>query len=358
MFNKSGKPSFAIPIVLGIIGVCLLAAPLVSDLYTTYQATQTVADFEQAVQSSEETTLVKMIDEAHAYNDRLVRGTEKSEGPSYGELLNVGQSGQMGWISIPKIAVELPIYHGAGDAVLSMGVGHIEGTSLPVGGVSTHCGLTGHSGLSTERMFDDIRKLEEGDVFIVHVLDQDLAYKVYASEVVMPEEIERLAIQQGRDLCTLVTCTPPGSNDRRLLVHGERIEYTQEVAEAEPEPVAVYVNDRTVPFVAAIVALVITAIVIAILLSRRKAPAKPQKSQALDSASKTTTAARKSLSISIEDSYSTPPVQPAQPVVQSQPQKQQPRQSQQQQQPQTMPQSQQPKEQPQEPPVLRIRKDV
>ena len=364
MFNKSGKPSFAIPIVLGIIGVCLLAVPLVSDFITTYQATQTVSDFEQTVEKTENTTLTKMLEGARAYNARLADGTEKSEGPAYADLLNVGQSGQMGWISIPKIAVELPVYHGAGDAVLSMGVGHIEGTSLPVGGASTHCALTGHSGLSTERMFDDIRKLEEGDVFIVHVLDQDLAYRVYGSEVVMPEETDRLAVQQGRDICTLVTCTPPGANDRRLLVHGERVEYDEEVQAAEPEAVAVYVNDRTVPFVAAIVALVITAIVIAILLSRHKKSIQTKKTKMVRSESAQTPAAGKEpLSIVIDEKPTSPASQlrsatQTRPTRQSQQVRQPSSQTALPSAPTSVPSEKAAVSQPQDaPPVLRIQKD-
>jgi len=137
----------------------------------------------------------------------------------------------MSWIEIPSINVSMPIYHGTSDAVLMAAVGHLEGSSLPVGGTSTHTVLTAHSGMRNLRMFDDIHELEEDDIVLLHTMGDVLAYRVTSSEVVWPDETSSLAIQPGQDLLTLVTCTPYGVNDHRLLVHCVRTDYSQEEAQ-------------------------------------------------------------------------------------------------------------------------------
>ena len=144
---------------------------------------------------------------------------------SYEQLLNVHQDGIMAYVEIPKISVNLPIYHGAGDDSLNRGVGHLLGSALPVGGEATHCILTGHSGLAKDKLFSDLDKLEVGDMFFIHVLNDTLAYRVKELFTVLPEDTSRLMIEGQHDYCTLITCTPLGVNTHRLLVRGERVEY-------------------------------------------------------------------------------------------------------------------------------------
>lgn len=188
-----------------------------------------------------DTDTEKQLEMAREYNATLATGNIKLHDPftemsdqaeeDYYTQLRVNGTDAMGLVEIPKIGVSLPVYHGTSEEVLQIGVGHLEGTSLPVGGESTHCVLTGHTGLSTARMFTDLTELEEGDIFFLEVMGETLAYKVYGTEVIEPSDLSSLYIETGRDLCTLVTCTPYGVNSHRLLVHAERTEYTPEVKE-------------------------------------------------------------------------------------------------------------------------------
>ena len=174
------------------------------------------------------------LQQAQSYNAVLageVPSIPEDDIVSYGQQLTYENDPMMSWIEIPSINVSMPIYHGTSDAVLMAGVGHLEGSSLPVGGTSTHAVLTAHSGMRNLRMFDDIHELEEGDIVLLHTMGDILAYRVTSSEVVLPDETESLAIQPGQDLLTLVTCTPYGVNDHRLLVHCVRTDYSQEEAQ-------------------------------------------------------------------------------------------------------------------------------
>jgi len=193
--------------------------------------------------------LIAEKEEAVLYNRTLQGGTENAFSrealaeaeESYGRLLNVRGDGIMGYIQIPKIGVELPIYHGTAEETLDKGVGHLLGTSLPVGGIGTHCVLTGHSGLAGTRMFSDLDQLNKGDVFYVRVLDETHAYMIMDINTVLPEDTSKLEIDPQRESVTLVTCTPFGVNTHRLLVRGERIEVGMaermvENAEVQEEP--------------------------------------------------------------------------------------------------------------------------
>ena len=174
--------------------------------------------------------------EARAYNRALPGNPHRyqpteAEQERYESLLNISGNGIMGYIEIPAIGVSLPIYHGVEDTVLQIAIGHIEGTSLPVGGPGTHCVVSGHRGLPSAKLFTDLDQLVEGDVFLLRVLDEVLTYAVDQIHIVEPHEVDLLEIQEGQDLCTLVTCTPYGINSHRLLVRGHRIE-NQESASA------------------------------------------------------------------------------------------------------------------------------
>lgn len=159
----------------------------------------------------------------------------------YADQLNITESGIMGYVQIPSIGVNLPIFHGTSDAVLSKGVGHLLGSSLPVGGVGTHAVLTGHSGMASQKMFTDLEQLATGDVFYLDMLGERLAYQVEQISTVLPYDTSQLEIVPGEDYCTLVTCTPFGVNTHRLLVRGTRIPYTaeteEETAHSEAAPI-------------------------------------------------------------------------------------------------------------------------
>jgi sortase A len=163
----------------------------------------------------------------------------------------------MGYIEIPSLRVSLPVYHGVEDSVLQIAVGHIEGSSLPVGGPSTHCVVSGHRGLPSARLFTDLDKMMVGDVFMIHVLDETLTYEVDQIRIVEPHELDELLIQEGKDLCTLVTCTPYGINSHRLLVRGHRVENLKEAVTVRVTADAVVVERLIVaPFVLAPILLV------------------------------------------------------------------------------------------------------
>lgn len=180
---------------------------------------------------------------ANAYNKSLVPGVQAESGYSqesltaaseeYGSLLNPVGNSIMGYVEVPTLNITLPIYHGTEDSTLEIGAGHLLGSSLPVGGDSTHAIITGHSGMASQKMFSDLDQLKEGDVFYVDVLGERLAYKVDQIKTVLPHDTTYLEILPGKDLCTLVTCTPFGVNTHRLLVRGSRIPYTEAVAQAE-----------------------------------------------------------------------------------------------------------------------------
>lgn len=188
---------------------------------------------QDAVSKTPEEDLTVEREKAVAYNERLRNGraivtdpfdpdAQRPSDEEYKQVLNIEGDGVMGTLAIPAIHVNLPIYHGTSDEVLQKGVGHLEGSSVPIGGDSTHAVLSGHTGLPSMKVFDSIDQLVEGDYFIIQVLGEDHAYRVTSIETVFPDETDSLVIQEGRDLCTLVTCTPYGLNTHRLLVHAER----------------------------------------------------------------------------------------------------------------------------------------
>jgi sortase A len=220
--------STIILVLVLLTGVSLLLYPSFANWWNTHEITATMTDYYDSVSELAEEERERLLEEAKEYNgklleeeDRFTPTTEMSEW--YEQCLNVLGNGVMGYISIPSIRVELPIYHGVDAGVLDVGVGHIEGSSLPVGGIGTHCVLSGHRGLPSARLFTDIDQLVEGDIFVLNVLSETLTYEVDQILVVEPDETEALAIDPEQDYCTLVTCTPYGVNTHRLLVRGHRI---------------------------------------------------------------------------------------------------------------------------------------
>lgn len=213
-----------------LFGLSILLYPVVSHVLAHFTQTRVISTYEEAVSqlSAEEKT--EEIKKANEYNSNLVtQETEVIEGVSYVDLLNVGEI--MAYLKIPKISVNLPIYHGTSDAVLQRGIGHMEKSSLPVGGDSTHSVLTGHTGLPQASLLTDLTKVEIGDEFYIHLFDEVLAYQVDQIKVVLPEETSDLQIIEGEDYVTLITCTPYGVNSHRLLVRGTRIDDVEPIDE-------------------------------------------------------------------------------------------------------------------------------
>lgn len=207
--------------------------PVISNYVNRKYASEIYTAYQEAIAQTDDTMLEQERDRAAAYNQALISGNGftqdalQSAFESYDSILNLAGDGIMGYVEIPKISVRLPIYHGTGDSVLRKGVGHLLGSSLPIGGGSTHSILSGHSGMASQTMFTDLEQLEMGDVFYLRVLGDVLAYQVFEINTVLPADTSLLGIWEGQDNCTLVTCTPYGINTHRLLVTGKRIEDTE-----------------------------------------------------------------------------------------------------------------------------------
>ena len=221
-------------ILVGIImvGLSLIAYPTLANWWNSFHQTRAVASYASAVAEMSHDEYDNLLKDATEYNKTLAQTgmiwkMNDEQVSDYESVLNISGTGIMGYINIPKIQVQLPIYHGTDDSILQVAVGHISGTSLPVGGESTHCVVSGHRGLPSARLFTDIDKLVVGDTWTISVLDLTLTYEVDQIRVVYPSDLSNLQIENGKDYCTLVTCTPYGINTHRLLVRGHRIANAQ-----------------------------------------------------------------------------------------------------------------------------------
>ena len=212
-----------------LIGVGLIAYPSFADWWNSFHQSRAISSYLENVAQLDPEQYDQIIGEAEAYNQELAdRGINwnmvASELARYNSLLSVDDSGIMGYIDIPKIDIMLPVYHGIDESILQVAIGHLQGTSLPVGGQGTHCVISGHRGLPSARLFTDLDKLVEGDTFTLTILDRTLTYEVDQIRTVLPMDLSDLTIEDGKDYCTLVTCTPYGINTHRLLVRGHRTE--------------------------------------------------------------------------------------------------------------------------------------
>lgn len=226
-----------IPTIVFVIGFGLCSYPLVSSYIERQHQLGAVATYTKEIEKTDGKQLEQALKNAKEYNDELYNKSSIStdeikndifSDEYYHSLLNVTGNGVMGSVEIPNISVNLPIYHGTSDEVLSTAVGHFKNSSLPVGGSNTRAVLTAHRGSPTSRLFTRLDEIEEGDLFYIRVLDETLAYQVSEIEVIEPSDLNKLSIRAGEDLVTLVTCTPYGINSHRLLVTGERVEYKEE----------------------------------------------------------------------------------------------------------------------------------
>ena len=268
MKKRTGSPITLLLILILLAGVSLLLYPTVSDYWNSFHQSRAIASYAEQVANIDDAQYEELWDAAQDYNQSLLHrpndlllSDEQQE--IYKSLLDIGGNGIMGYIEIPTIDVMLPIYHGTKESVLQIAVGHLDWTSLPVGGAGSHCVLSGHRGLPSARLFTDLDKLKVGDVFMLHVLNEILTYEIDQILIVEPQDTDPLLIEPGKDLCTLITCTPYGINSHRMLVRGHRIESQEEPKDIRITADAVRIEPL---MVAPIVAVPILLVLLIILL--------------------------------------------------------------------------------------------
>ena len=276
---------FLLVLLIVLAGIGFLAYPFVSDCLSRKNGSFAIDTYKTQISEMEQTEMDAQWQRVVTYNENLsgnpvhdpfVEGRGMVMQNDYYQILNIG--GTMGVVEIPKISVRLPIYHGTAAATLQKGLGHLEGSSLPIGGESTHSVITGHTGLTTAKMFTGLTSLREGDLFLIRVLDKTVAYKVDLITVTVPEDTEPLLRIAGADYCTLLTCTPYGVNSHRLMVRGVRTEYTPEdVEKIKPRTTASQANDML--WMAALVTacVMVVLIVIVFIVSRAHKKGKHQR---------------------------------------------------------------------------------
>lgn len=243
-------------IIILLAGSAIMLYPSFSDYWNSFHQSQAIASYSESVSGLTEEDYEKLWLAACAYNAGLAEKSipyklTEAEWEEYLSLLDISGSGIMGYIEIPKIDCSLPIYHGTEESVLQVAVGHIESSSLPVGGASTHCVLSGHRGLPSAKLFTDLDRLSEGDIFQIRVLNETLTYEIDQIHIVLPHEVGDLGITRGQDHCTLVTCTPYGINSHRLLVRGRRIANPEQAVSVRVTSDAVRIDPVLVAPVAA-----------------------------------------------------------------------------------------------------------
>lgn len=276
------KSSKIVIILIFLAGLSLLLYPLVANQWNNHRQKQLISNYESVVADKEAAGNIDYAAEmkkAEAYNDALlpsilpdsfaVAEAQTEADSSYENSLNIAGDGMMGIVEIPKIDIKLPIYHGTSDEVLQKAAGHLEGSSLPIGGESTHAVISAHRGLPSASLFTDLDQLEIGDHFLIHVLDETLCYEVDQILVVDPEDTSALAVEDGEDLMTLLTCTPYGVNTQRLMVRGHRVPYEEQTVADEQTPLS-GLSLHTNYLLWVIVGIVVTGVFILILFIREK----------------------------------------------------------------------------------------
>ena len=268
MRKKKGRRTTILLVIIFLVGLSVMLYPTVADLWNKHLQGKAIAEYQQKVSEMSEDKSAELMERARRYNDALSRVANPiknyAEAEGYDTILDISGTGIMGYISIPVIGVELPIYHGTSEGVLNVAVGHLQGTSLPVGGKGTHAVISAHRGLPSARLFTDLDKLVEGDEFTITVLKEVFTYEVDEISIVLPYEYDKLVIDPDKDLVTLMTCTPYGINTHRLLVRAHRIRTRTADTEAEEEPELKVMPDAVildsmsvVPFIAAVPAAIL-----------------------------------------------------------------------------------------------------
>ncbi|WP_418462843.1 class C sortase [Frisingicoccus sp.] len=288
------KQSMIFVIIIFLAGLSLLLYPLVANEWNNYRQKRLISNYEEAVTQAEESIDYEAEwKKAHDYNEALlpsilpdsfaVAAASEEEDEVYMSCLNLAGNGVMGYVEIPKIDIKLPVFHGTDEKVLEQAAGHLEGSSLPVGGVNTHAVISAHRGLPSASLFTDLDRLEEGDHFLLYILDDILCYEVDRVSVVEPEETEGLSVVDGEDLVTLLTCTPYGVNSHRLLVRGHRVDYVPEAVKEEKAGLFGAASIHTNYLLWVIIGLGVTAVFIAALYLHdrkiRKAQAQNRENQ-------------------------------------------------------------------------------
>ena len=248
-----------------LVGAALLLYPTASDYWNSLHQSRAIATYAEEVANLTTADYEKLWLAAVEYNTRMGAAgnpfvLSEEQRANYFSQLDLSGNGIMGYIEIPKIECSLPIYHGTSEAVLQIAVGHLEGSTLPVGGAGTHCVLSGHRGLPSAKLFTHLDQLSEGDVFLLRVLNETLTYEVDQIHIVLPQEVDDLAVVPGRDFCTLVTCTPYGINSHRLLVRGKRIENSEAATAIRITSDAIRIDPILVAPVAAVPMLLILTV--------------------------------------------------------------------------------------------------
>ena len=273
--RRKKKSSFGtwLLILIMLVGIGVMAYPTVSDWWNSFHASRAIASYSNAVENVDKEKLDAMIEAAHEYNRHLLKkpnpyAMSDADLEEYNSLLDLSGTGIIGYITIKSIGVYIPIYHGTEESVLQIAIGHIDWTSLPVGGESTHTVVSGHRGLPSAKLFTDLDQMKEGDTFTITVLNQTISYAVDQIRIVEPGDITELSITPGQDYCTLVTCTPYGINTHRLLVRGHRVpnERGEMVVPAEAYRIS---NHITIPAIG-VPLLFLFLIVMLIVFSSRK----------------------------------------------------------------------------------------
>lgn len=231
--KKGGSASTIILVAIFLVGMCILLYPTVSDFWNEKRQSQAIINYDEIIDKLSPEDYSEYFRKADEYNGKLKLISapflgHKSLADEYYSTLDINGNGMMGYITIEKIKVQLPVYHGTSDTVLNSAVGHVEGSSLPVGGKGTHSVLSAHRGLPSAKLFTNLDKLEPGDIFTIKILDRTITYQVDNILIVLPDKIDDLYVVPNKDYCTLVTCTPYGINSHRMLVRGTRIENIEE----------------------------------------------------------------------------------------------------------------------------------
>ena len=272
--NKRRMLSSFFLVLVFLIGLSVMLYPTVSNYINSLSQSKMITGYNNQIALLNEQEYTSIWNAANEYNKSLVGKntrfvpTEESS-EVYNSCLNIGNNGVMGYIEIPKADIHLPIYHGVNESVLQVGAGHIEGSSLPVGGKGTHCIISGHRGLPSAVLFTDLDKLQIGDTFILNVLDETLTYEINQIQTVEPEQVDSLAIDPEKDLCTLVTCTPYGVNSHRLLVTGTRTDNAVENASPAVRIAAEAIQIDPL-YVATVLAVPVIIILLLIMLLKYK----------------------------------------------------------------------------------------
>lgn len=273
------RKNYILRIIIFLMGLVIFLYPTVSDKWNRYRASLLIAEYSEQVAVLEPQDYTPYLEAAQAYNETLVESSvpdvfairDGIEDAEYESLLNLNGDGMMGYVEIPSIDVNLPIYHYTTAEVLEKGAGHIFGSSLPVGGESTHTVISAHRGLPQAKMFTDLNLLEEGDLFYFKVLGDALAYEIDMIQIVEPDEVRSLAITSGQDFATLVTCTPYAVNTQRLLIRGHRVEYVEHVYEEQQEMEKQPAADNVVAEVLCVVLGILIAVIFVKIVSWRDA---------------------------------------------------------------------------------------